>query len=108
KLIARTRKIINENYPVLLDWIGRHPNLFSLVDPRAGAIAYLRYNLDMNSIELVNRLREEKSVLIVPGDHFFMDRYLRIGFGSNATYLREGLALISDCISGMRSAQAAV
>jgi hypothetical protein len=93
---------------VLLDWIGRHPNLFSLVDPRAGAIAYLRYNLDMNSIELVNRLREEKSVLIVPGDHFFMDRYLRIGFGSNATYLREGLALISDCISGMRSAQAAV
>lgn len=108
KLIARTRKIINENYPVLLDWIGRHGNLFSLVDPRAGAIAYLRYNLDMNSIELVNRLREEKSVLIVPGDHFFMDRYLRIGFGSNATYLREGLALISDCISGMRSAQAAV
>ena len=108
KLIARTRKIINDNYPVLLEWIGRHGNLFSLVDPKAGAIAYLRYNLDMNSLELVNRLREQKSVLIVPGDHFFMDRYLRIGFGSNPDYLREGLALISECISGLRSAQAAV
>ena len=108
KLIARTRKIINANYPVLLEWIGRHGNLFSLVDPKAGAIAYLRYNLHMNSIELVDRLRLEKSVLIVPGDHFFMDRYLRIGFGSNATCLREGLSLISDCISGLRSAQAVV
>jgi aspartate/methionine/tyrosine aminotransferase len=108
RLIARTRKIMNDNYPVLLEWIGRHGKLFSLVDPKAGAIAYLRYNLHMNSIELVDRLRQEKSVLIVPGDHFFMDRYLRIGFGSNATYLREGLALISDCISGLRSAQAVV
>ena len=108
KLIARTRKIINDNYPVILDWIGLHGNLFSVVDPRAGAIAYLRYSLDMNSTKLVEKLREEKSVLIVPGDHFFMDRYLRIGFGSDANYLREGLALVSDCISGLRSAQAVV
>ena len=108
KLIARTRKVINDNYPVILDWIGLHGNLFSVVDPRAGAIAYLRYSLDMNSTKLVEKLREEKSVLIVPGDHFFMDRYLRIGFGSDANYLREGLALVSDCISGLRAAQAVV
>jgi len=108
KLIARTRKIINDNYPVIVDWIGRHGNLFAVVDPKAGAIAYLRYHLDMNSLKLVDKLREEKSVLIVPGDHFFMDHYLRIGFGSNPDYLREGLALISDCISGLRSAQAVV
>ena len=106
KLIARTRKIINNNYPVILDWIGGHANLFSVVDPKAGAIAYLRYNLEMDSLQLVEKLRQEKSVLIVPGDHFFMDRYLRIGFGSNSNYLREGLALISDCISGLRPAQA--
>ena len=108
KLIARTRKIINNNYPILLEWIGRHGNLFSIVDPKAGAIGYLRYSLDMNSVELVNKLREEKSVLIVPGDHFFMDRYLRVGFGANATHLSEGLALISEGISGLRSAQAVV
>ena len=108
KLIARTRKIINSNYPVLLEWAGQHGKLFSLVDPKAGAIVYLRYNLDINSIELVERLRQEKSVLIVPGDHFFMDRYLRIGIGSNAAYLREGLGLVSDGILALRSTQAAV
>jgi aspartate/methionine/tyrosine aminotransferase len=108
QLFARTRNIINANYPVLLEWLDRHRGLFSLIEPKAGAIAYLHYNLDINSVDLVERLRQEKNVLIVPGDHFFMDKYLRIGFGSNADYLREGLDLISEFISSIRSAHAAV
>jgi aspartate/methionine/tyrosine aminotransferase len=39
----------------------------------------------------VTRLRDEKSVLIVPGDHFGMDGYLRLGFGERPDYLRSGL-----------------
>ena len=35
-------------------------------------------------------------MLIVPGDHFGMDGYLRIGFGDEAGYLREGLARLHD------------
>src|SRR3712207_8424530 len=49
------------------------------------------YNYAINSTELVTRLRLEKSVLIVPGDHFGMDGYLRIGFGERPDYLRQGL-----------------
>ena len=30
-------------------------------------------------------------MLLVPGDHFGMDRYLRIGFGNPAAELDEGL-----------------
>ena len=33
---------------------------------------------------LVERLRDEQSVLVVPGDHFEMDGYLRIGFGTRS------------------------
>jgi hypothetical protein len=108
QLFARTRNIINANYPVLREWIDRHGSLFSLIDPKAGAIAYVRYNLDVNSVDLVERLRHEKSVLIVPGDHFFMDKFLRIGFGSSADYLSEALDLITEFISSLRSAHAAV
>ena len=47
-------------------------------------------------------LREQKSVLIVPGDHFGMDGYLRIGFGDDVGYLRNGLnrldALLSEVV----------
>lgn len=91
RLLERTRTILNDNYPILCEWIDRQSGLFSLVEPRAGAIAYLRYNLDIDSIEMVERLRRDESVLIVPGGHFFMNNYLRIGFGAEAEYLREGL-----------------
>ena len=52
----------------------------------------------MNSTDLVTRLREQKSVLIVPGDHFGMDGYLRIGFGSELASLLEGLRRLHDLL----------
>ncbi len=97
RLLTRTRNILNSNYPILADWA--HANELSFVPPNAGAIAYLRYHLDIGSLELVERLRKERSVLIVPGEHFLMGKYLRIGFGSNAEHLREGLDMISAFIS---------
>lgn len=102
KLLARTRSILNANYPVLRDWARRHDGLFSLTDPKAGAIAYLRYDMDINSLELVERLRREKSVLIVAGEHFLMDKYLRIGFGFKADYIKAGLELIDEFLSEIR------
>jgi aspartate/methionine/tyrosine aminotransferase len=37
-------------------------------------------------------------VLIVPGDHFGMDRYLRIGYGPPADYLKTGLDRIHQTL----------
>ena len=52
----------------------------------------------MNSTALVVRLRDEHSVLIVPGDHFGMDGYLRVGFGNEPEDLRAGLARIDGLL----------
>ena len=97
RLLQRTRTILNSNYPIVEDWANGAE--FTFVKPQAGAIAYLRYHLDIGSLEFAERLRQEKSVLIVPGEQFLMGKYLRIGFGSNADYLREGLDLISNFVS---------
>jgi aspartate/methionine/tyrosine aminotransferase len=99
RLLSRTRKILTSNYPPLREWIASHGDLFSLIEPKAGAIAYVKYNLELDSLELVNRLKDTRSVLIVPGAHFRMKNYLRIGFGSNVDYLRAGLELIDDFLS---------
>ena len=72
--------------------------LFSYIRPDAGAIVYVRYQHGINSTELVTRLREQKSVLIVPGDHFGMDGYLRIGFGDEPAYLRQGLTRLREVL----------
>ena len=91
KILARTRRILLTNLPVITGWLDAHAERFSYALPDAGAIVYMRYHDAINSTELVNRLRVEKSLLIVPGDHFGMDGYLRIGFGSETRYLRDGL-----------------
>jgi hypothetical protein len=99
QILLRTRRILNQNFPILAEWLRAQGGLFSFATPEAGAIVYVRYHHPMNSTDFVERLRREKSVLVVPGDHFGMDGYLRIGFGEDPAYLREGLRRIESFIS---------
>jgi aspartate/methionine/tyrosine aminotransferase len=101
RLIQRTRDYIRHGYPVLAQWIQRHEGTFTLCPPDAAAIAFLRYHLDINSSDLVDRIRREKSVLIVPGDHFGLDHFVRISFGLPHDYLEPALDRIHDLITGL-------
>ncbi len=58
-----------------------------VVAPDAAAIAFVGYDLDVPSSDLVESLRREKSVLVVPGEHFGIDRFVRISFGLPHDYL---------------------
>jgi hypothetical protein len=93
---ARTHALLNRNYPILEDWLTRHADLFSYVPPRAGAIAWARYAMDIGSTALVERIIREKSVFLVPGDLFDMGRYLRIGYGPEESRLRAALARLDE------------
>jgi aspartate/methionine/tyrosine aminotransferase len=98
RLIRRTRDYIRRGFPILDGWLESHEGTFALVPPRAAAIAFARYRLDVNSTAFVERLMREKSVLIAPGDHFGLDHYLRISFGLPSDYLRAGLDRIHELI----------
>jgi hypothetical protein len=91
RIHERTRAILRENLAPLEAWLAERRDIFHYVAPRAGAICYVRYNLTLNSSELARRLKDEQSVLIVPGDHFNMDGYLRIGYGLPRHELVEAL-----------------
>ena len=101
ELFERTRGILRANLPLIEDWLRAHAPSFSWLPPEAGAILYARYQYPINSTELVTRLRDEKSVLIVPGDHFGMDGYLRLGFGERPEYLREGLDRVHALLASL-------
>jgi len=106
-LLGRTRTIVRDNFPVLEQWLAGQPGAFTWIPPEAGAICYVQYHYDINSLELANRLRTEKSVLIVPGDHFGMDRYIRLGYGERPEYLRDGLARVAELLATVPIAGAA-
>jgi aspartate/methionine/tyrosine aminotransferase len=94
RILGRTRAILQKNFPLLEAWLKAHGPLFRFVPPQAGAICFARYNLKVNSTKLVEKLIHDKSVLLVPGDHFGMDHHLRFGFGSEEGYLRQALARV--------------
>jgi aspartate/methionine/tyrosine aminotransferase len=97
RLFERTRAILRQNLPLIAAWL-TDAGGFQWIAPEAGAIVYVRYDHAINSTLLVNRLREEHSVLVVPGDHFGMDGYLRLGFGEPPNYNRAGLDRLRDLL----------
>lgn len=91
-LLARTRAIVRENVARAEAWLRGCGHAFEWTTPDAGAFLFARYDLPIGSTALMTRLREEESVLVVPGDAFGMDGYLRLGIGEHGDYVMEGLA----------------
>jgi aspartate/methionine/tyrosine aminotransferase len=102
RILHRTRDILNANFPVLEDWLRRQDGLFEFRAPAAGAICFARYKLDVGSTALVERLIREQSVLVVPGDHFEMDGYLRFGYGPEKDYLLKALGRVEETLNKIR------
>ena len=106
RLFERTRAILRRNLPLIEAWLTEAGG-FHWIKPEAGAIVYVKYDHPINSTTLVNRLREEKSVLIVPGDHFGMDGYLRLGFGEPPEYNKAGLDRLKELLASLPVAASA-
>lgn len=98
RLIERTRQYIRSGYQILERWVNAHPDQLSVIPPQAAAIAFVRYQKQVNSSELVERLVRDHDTYIAPGDHFGLDQHLRISYGLAEDYVREGLARIYKTI----------
>jgi aspartate/methionine/tyrosine aminotransferase len=105
-LLERGRRILRENLVVLKDWAAGHAGILSFVRPRAGAVAFFGYDLPIGSTRLAERLLEEQSTLVVPGDQFGLDRHFRIGYGYTSPPLAPGLDRVSCLIDTLAPAGA--
>jgi len=99
-ILGRTRAIIRANLPPLEVWLASQPAL-RYRRPAAGAIAFAEVDLPITSRELVERVREERSVLLVPGEMFGIDNGIRIGFGYHMDDTLQGLALVSETLAAV-------
>ena len=101
EILERTRGIVRIE-PARTSRSGspHHPTL-AYVRPVAGAIAYASYDLPIGSTALVDRIRQEQSVLLVPGDMFGHGKGLRFGFGYDVEHTLKGLARVDDTLSAI-------
>jgi aspartate/methionine/tyrosine aminotransferase len=98
---TRTRAILMHNLPIAREWIARFGGRLTWREPQAGAIALVRYDADIESVDIAERVRVNRSTLIVPGSHVGLQGYLRIWLGGREEFLREGLRRIGSELTAL-------
>lgn len=101
-ILARTREIIRRQLPTVEAWVRSHDGWLESIRPAAGAIALVKYRFPIGSVALFDRLRKEKSVLVTPGSHFGIGRYIRVGFGYDLDTVKRGLDRVDELFSELR------
>lgn len=91
RIIARTRQILSDNYPVIEAWLKTFNGGFTWRPPDAGAICFAKYRPAIPGPALVEQLRVSQNVLLVPGEHFDLPGYIRFGFGNEKQELQAAL-----------------
>jgi len=102
-LLDRQKRLSRQGHAILEDWIGQHGGRFSWLKPAATSIAFVRYHLDMPSVELAGYLREKVSVLVAPGSTLGTEYHLRIAVGYEGDKLRTALERIGEGIATISS-----
>ena len=98
RLYARTRALLRANLPIIRDWAASFGGLLEFNEPKAGAMALVRYHADVPSLALCERIRVEQSTLVVPGIHVGLEGYLRLWYGGRPEYITEGFRRIGKVL----------
>jgi aspartate/methionine/tyrosine aminotransferase len=107
-LYGRTRTILNENQPVVDEWVASYGDFLSFIRPAAAAMAFVRYASDRSSETIAHWMRVNQSTLIVPGSHLGLEGHLRIWTGGRPDFLREGLRRVGIGLDALRSGELAL
>ncbi|HET7618791.1 MAG TPA: aminotransferase class I/II-fold pyridoxal phosphate-dependent enzyme [Vicinamibacterales bacterium] len=91
---ARTGEILRHNLPIVREWVEGFSGRLRWTEPTAGAIGLMKYDADVPSLAIADRVRTRQSTLIVPGSHVGIEGHLRIWLGGREEYLRQGLRRI--------------
>ena len=101
RIFGRTRDILNHNWPILEQWLRSFGHRLTWRPPDCGAICFVRVENGPPTLEIVERIRAEQDILLVPGDHFEMPGYLRLGFGNRPEELEEALRALTPPFQSM-------
>ena len=105
-LFERQKKLSREGHRILRDWVRKQNGGFSVGEPVATSIAFVRYNFDMPSVELADHIRKQASVLVAPGSYLGTEHHLRITVGYEPEKVRTALQRISAAVASLEPAQA--
>ncbi len=94
RYIRRNQTIRQTNIDTWNAWIKENPDLVTCVQPAAGFTIFPRYKNRLGSAKFAEKLLKEEGVRVSPGDHFGVERHLRINIGAKGDTFAKGLERI--------------
>jgi aspartate/methionine/tyrosine aminotransferase len=102
RILPRNAAIIEKNLGIAQAWFAENADLVNWSPPRAGLLAMVRYNLDIPSLELADRLAQDARIMLAPGSTFGIEHHLRIGIGQRPDLFEAGLQRTADYLRGLK------
>ncbi len=96
-ILARNRNIIRENLAILDQWIATEPKA-SYVRPAEVPTSFVKLDVNVPIEEFCLTLLQKYGVLLVPGNRFDREGYVRLGYSCQQETLKRGLQLLSACL----------
>tara|TARA_B100000683_G_scaffold276238_1_gene329524 strand:- start:4254 stop:5366 length:1113 start_codon:yes stop_codon:yes gene_type:complete len=99
--LSYIRKQLAINLSLFQDWVKEFDDHLGFIPPEAGAMAFVNYDWSINSSDLISRVRTEASVMLVAGDWYGMDKYIRFGYGAKRSDLEKALERITPIFKAL-------
>ncbi len=96
-ILARNERIIHENLAILDQWVAQEP-LASYIRPAHVSTSFVKLDVPLPIEEFCLQLLEEYGVLLVPGNRFEQEGYVRLGYACEQSILKTGLERLSQCL----------
>jgi aspartate/methionine/tyrosine aminotransferase len=94
QLFTRNRGLIREGYARLSRWAESTRGVVTVATPKATALAFPQFHLNLSSLEVAHALREG-GVLVGVGSHFGVEQHLRVTHGLEGTFMEAALERMS-------------
>lgn len=94
-LVGLSRKNVQENKKIISDWIQENPK-YSIVLPSSGTVSFLKYSMDIPSVEFCTRLLKDTGIFFVPGACFGVENHVRLGLAKECESMKKGLEILSN------------
>lgn len=97
-ILARNRQIIRENLAILDQWVASESKA-SYIRPAEVPTAFIKLAVTVPIEDFCLGLLKKHGVLLVPGNRFDRENYVRLGYACHQRTLQVGLALLSDYLA---------
>ncbi|WP_084955848.1 aminotransferase class I/II-fold pyridoxal phosphate-dependent enzyme [Thermoactinospora rubra] len=98
RLLHRNRECVRRGYELFSAWVEQQDGRLFFHAPMASALAFVRYDSPLSSVEVGRLFMERAGVLVAPGAFFGCEGWFRINIGMDAAYVAEALEALTPVV----------